>query len=244
MKYTLRDFFPTCTASRRKVIVISTLIVMFVGLFVAGVIMIRRAKVRVDRLDTYGHMCQLKASLDGYEDEHGTLPPLNLRDNQGIPSQSWRALILPYTSLGISTQLNLSEPWNSDYNRKIINSVLPDDWRCFAKHSWNKKFPVSTYILAYVGRESIWDAKTGFPKGTTTEHPDAILLIWIPEGKFHPLQPGDITEEEVRERVEKGEEVLFIAAGDGYRYGIVTIVRGELTFPTWQQVLDRRESRN
>ena len=172
----------------------------------------------------------MRAALALYESDHGTLPPLCLRDNLGRPIQSWRALILPPWGFGISTQLNLSQPWNSDFNRQIIDSIPPGDWVWFARDRAEMKPPVSTHILAYLGRGSIWDAKTGLPKGKIKEHPDAIMLIWVPQSSLHPLQPGDITEEEVRERVEKGEEILFCAADEGYRYGIVTIERGELVF--------------
>jgi hypothetical protein len=153
-------------------------------------------------------------------------------------------LILPYLGFGISTQLNLSQPWSSDYNRSLMDGVPPGDWVWFALNRPEVESSVSTRILAYLGRESMWDAITGMPKGKMGEHPDAVLLVWIPKGNHHPLQPGDITGEEVRERVEQGQEVLFISAGEGYRYGIITIEQGELAFHTWQEELDRREGRH
>ena len=230
MKMAPKPFVPKSAISRRKVAVICTLIVMSVGLFVAGVNMLSRAKATAERSVAIGRLSQMRIALVLHEEDHGTLPPLNLRDDQGIPIQSWRALILPRLGLGISTQLNLSQPWNSDHNRQIIDSSPLGDWVGFALRREKITSPVSTHILAYLGRGSIWDAKTGLPKGKMTEHPDAIMLIWIPRGHLHPLQPGDITEEEVRERVAKGELVLFSAAGDSGRFGNVTIERGELVF--------------
>ena len=230
MKTAPSSLVPKITASRRKVAVICTLIVMSVGLFVAGVNMLSRAKARAERLVAIGRLSQMKLALHIYERDHGTLPPLNLRGNQEVPIQSWRALILPQLGLENSTQLNLSQPWNSDHNRQIIDSVPSRFWVFFALRTEQLTSPVSTHILAYLGQGSIWDAKTGLPKGKMTEHPDAIMLIWIPRGHLHPLQPGDITEEEVRERVAKGQVVLFHAAGDRGRYGNVTIERGELVF--------------
>jgi len=54
------------------------------------------------------------------------------------------------------------------------------------------------------------------------------------------MQPGDITEEEVRKMVEDGHEVLFVMAGTRHGYGAVTIERGGLAFHTWQESLDQR----
>jgi hypothetical protein len=230
MKKTPDSLVPKSTASKGKVVVICTLIVMIVCLFVVGLNMLSRAKARAERITAIGRLSQMRLALEIYEGDHGTLPPLYLRDDLGIPIQSWRALILPQLGLGNSTQLNLSQPWNSDHNRHIINSVPSQFWVRFALRTEQMTSPASTHILAYLGRESIWDAKTGLPKGKTTEHPNAIMLIWIPRGHLHPLQPGDITEEEVRERVAKGHEVLFSAAGDRGRYGNVTIEQGELAF--------------
>jgi len=213
---------------RRAVVII--LIVVSIGLLVAGGILVRRQQASANRNEAYGRMCQMRVALQSYESEHGRLPPLCLRNDHGDAIQSWRALILPYLSDSFPSNLNLSQPWSSDFNRIIIESIPQGDWVWFFRDRRNVPSPLSTNILAYVGRKSIWDTKTGLPKGKTTELPDAILLIWIPRGNLHPLQPGDISEEEVRERLEEGEEVLFIAASSGYRYGVVTLERGELEF--------------
>jgi hypothetical protein len=220
--------FPKSPTSRRAVVIILT--IASIGLFVAGGVLVRRQQALADQCEAIGQMCQMRIALQSYEFEHGTLPPLCLRNDHGVAIQSWRALILPYTNISFPINLNLSQPWSSDFNRKIIDSIPKREWRCFRRPGRNVESPVSTHVLAYVGRESIWDTKTGLPKGQSTEHPDAILLIWIPRSSLHPLQPGDITEEEVRARLENGEELLFIAASRGYSYGVVTLNQGELVF--------------
>lgn len=233
--------------TRRKLVVRGTLLAMITALLAAGVIWLNRAQERGRQLVAYGRLSQMRLALQMYEDDYGTLPPLSLRDSAGTPTQSWRALISQYLGGGFNKQLeqlDLSQPWNSDHNREITDRVSPNDWAWFALDGSRMTLPVSTKLLADVGRESIWDAGTGLPKGKTTEHPNVVLLVWIPRGNLHPLQPGDITEEEVRERVEQGERVFFIAAGEEYGYGIITIERGELAFHTWQEVLDQRDRRH
>jgi hypothetical protein len=235
------------TSSKRKTLVICTLIAMLVGVLVAGAIMFSQASAAARRIQAYGRLAQMRLALQLFEEEHGALPPLYLRDNLGEPIQSWRALILPY--LGgelprLSKQMDLSQRWNSDSNDSLIAGVPPEDWVWFAWDRPQTRQAISTHIVAYLGRASIWDARTGLPRGKTTEHPDAVLLIWIAKGNVHPLQPGDITEEEVRERIGKGEELLFLAASSSSSTGIVTIERGEVVFRTWQQVLDRKKGRH
>lgn len=233
--------------TRRKFVVRGALLAMIAALLAAGVVWLNQAKERGRQLVAYGRLCQMRLALQMYEDDYGTLPPLSLRDTARTPTQSWRALISPYMGSRFDDQLeqlDLSQPWNSEQNRGIIDKVSPNRWACFALDGSQMPLPVTTKLLAYVGRESFWDAGTGLPMRKTTEHPDAVLLVWIPKGNLHPLQPGDITEEEIRKRVENGEVVVFIAAGSGHRYGIITIERGELAFHTWQQELDRREGRD
>ncbi len=223
----------------------ATLIVTMVGLMVAGASWLAREQEKGRQLVAAGRLSQMKLALQIYEDDHGTLPPLQLRDNEGSPKQSWRALISPYIGGGFTNQLeqlDLSQRWDNDHNRGIMDKVSQDRWACFALDGSKMTLPVTTKLLAYVGRESIWDTSTELPKGKMTENPDAILLVWIPQGKLHPLQPGDITEEEIRKVVEGGQDVLFITAGS--RWGIVTIERGELVFHSWRQVIDQREGRH
>ena len=245
MEKTSAPIFPIARASRRRVVVIYTLIAMFVGLLVAGGIMLSHAKATADRMIAVGRLSQMVTALWIYEDENGTLPPLCLRDKLGAPLQSWRALVLPHLgSPELPKQMDLSQPWNSDFNRRLTDAVPPENWVWFALKR-PTTLPISTHILAYVGRGSIWDERTGLAKGRMSEHRGAILLVWVPESNFHPLQPGDITEEEVRERVEKGQQILFVAADrETGSSGIVTLERGELVFRTRQQLPDRREGRH
>lgn len=225
----------------KRAIFVCILLVILAGVLVA----FSRAKAKANLFVASSRLSQMRLALEMYEDDHGTLPPLVLRGSDGIPTQSWRALISRYLGVGKQLeQLDLSQPWNSNHNRRIADNVPHDDWGWFALDRSQITEPVSTHILAYVGRESIWYPGTGLPKGKTPEHPNAISLIWIPKGSLHPLQPGDITEEEVRELVTSGKVVLFIKARASFGWGVVKIEQGELAFHTWQEELDRREGQH
>jgi hypothetical protein len=183
----------------------------------------------------------MRLALQLYQQEHGALPPLCVRDNRGKPIHSWRALMLPYLESQWFERLDLSQPWNSDNNRTVINDVPPEEWAWFARDLPSQRSPALTHIFASIGPNSIWEDTTGLPKGTTGERGNSILLISLPESTIEPMQPGDVNEDDVRKMVEAGHEVLFIMAGTPHGYGIVTIDSDGLVFPSWQDVLDRRE---
>ena len=171
-------------------------------------------------------------ALHNYEQAYGTLPPLFVCNKQGKPIHSWRALIVPYIEFESLKRLDLSQPWDSQYNRGVANSIAPGEWDRWAGGVGFERLPVSTCILALLGKDSIWDPTTGLPKGTLRRNPDAILLVSVPESDIHPLEPRDITEEEVQALIKGGKEVLFIKASryTGCEYGIVRMDRGKLVF--------------
>ena len=223
-------------------IITATLIVTIVCLLVLVALAVKQARHAALRLFAESRLSQIRLALQNYETANGALPPLCLRDKQGKPIQSWRALILPYTPYAEREwprRLDLCQPWNSDSNRKVIESIPPAEWVGFARDRPTDQWPAHTHIFALVGPDSIWDAKTGLPKGKTKRRPDKILLISVPESNVEPLQPEDITEDKVRKLVEDGQEVLFIMAGVQYGYGAVKIEGGSLVFPTWQEELER-----
>ena len=94
--------------------------------------------------------------------------------------------------------------------------------------------PVVTHLVALVGKDSIWDPKTGLPK--KRKNPHDVWLISIPESDIHPLEPRDVTEEELRTRIDHGEKVFFVTAGEyGEEYGTVRIEGERLVFRNYQE---------
>ena len=158
-----------------------------------------------------------------------------LRDSRGRPIQSWRALVVPYIEMDSLKPLDLSQPWDSAGNRKIIDKVPQHDWGWFARDIPTDRPPPVTYLFAWTGADSLWDAKTGLPRGTIRENPKAVLLISVPKSTIHPLEPRDLTEVQVRALVEDGQEVLFIQADVSGGYGLVTMDHGRLVFKTWRE---------
>ena len=233
MMHSQKSSFATAKPQGLRDVVIWCLVAGVVVLVAVGVVLeLDSARRLTLRKLALARLCDMRLVLEVYEEQHGTLPPLCVRDNSGTPIHSWRALVLPgLRVVDPSAPLDLSQPWNSDDNRMIIDSVPPRKWRRFARDEPQSEAPVYTHILAYRGGDSIWDTN-GLPRGKTTEFPDAVLLVSIPKGSIHPLQPGDITEDEVRNLVRNGHEVFFIKAGWARHADIVTIEGENLVFQT------------
>lgn len=208
-----------------------TLAAMAAFVIVFGAIKLNEAKQKARQISAYGRLSQMRLALLLYEDEHGSLPPPTLRDEQGNPSHSWRTLILPYLGGHKFPPIpDLTQPWDSAINRNLIDGIPIDRWVWFNGGHTTISSPPATHILAYVDSNTNWVASSNLPSEATNQPPAAVLLIWVPTSNVHPLQPGDITELEVRQRVEAGEELLFIAAGEGSSYGLVSIEAGKLVF--------------
>jgi hypothetical protein len=217
--------------SRRAKYTVTVVLVVAVGCFLGWLVpAVKHAKQAARRCAAHGRLCQMRLALENYERSNGTLPPICLKDDQGKPLQSWRALILPHLELESLKRLDLSQSWDSKANREIIAAVPQNDWMWFARDvTPPERGCIVTQLVALIGKDSVWDAKTGLPKKQRDPHD--IWIISIPESDIHPLEPRDVTEEELRARVDRGEEVFFIN-GERSGYGTVRIKDGKLMFDT------------
>jgi hypothetical protein len=193
---------------------------------------IRNACKAARQSRAYGRLYQMSFALQMYEDANGQLPPLWQRDGRGRSLHSWRVMLLPYLEARDDfKKLDLAKPWNSEPNCTVLRSSQA--WGYFAGEDryfagGNLPHPHTISILALVGRDSVWNAETGIPKANTAACSDRILLIHVPHSDIEPWEPRDITEEELRTRVEQREEVFFIDANK--KYGKVQIANGNLVF--------------
>jgi hypothetical protein len=218
--------------SNMRLFVAAILIAAVGGGIVALRFAIKKARHAAQISAAYGRLCQMRMVVQDYERAQESLPPLFLRDARGRPIQSWRAIVFPYWTASLQSlkQLDLSQPWDSADNRRIIDKAPQVEWGLFARDIAPDDPPHANHLFAWTGADSLWDAKTGLPKGTIREHPDAVLLISVPESSIHPLEPRDLSEEQVRALVEAGQEVLFVRAGGDWDYGLVKLDHGRLVF--------------
>ncbi len=106
----------------------------------------------------HADMNRLKAigiALQNYHDVHKHFPDVAIRDAKGEPLLSWRVAILPYLKQDqLYKQFHLDEPWDSEHNRKLIDS-MPDVFRSFQTP------PGRTRFLAPVGESLAFTPEKG-----------------------------------------------------------------------------------
>lgn len=100
-------------------------------------------------------------AMHNYEFDHGRFPDAVIWDGQGSPLLSWRVLLLPYLDQQeLYDQFDLSQPWDSEHNKKLI-SRIPDVYQNeFIAKQTNKTnllFPVSASLST--------EQSTMFPSG-------------------------------------------------------------------------------
>ena len=71
------------------------------------------------RAQSANELKQIGLAIHNYEAANGHLPA-DIRDADGKPILSWRVQLLPYLEQEhIYRQLRLTEPWDSDHNKKV-----------------------------------------------------------------------------------------------------------------------------
>lgn len=76
-----------------------------------------------------GNMATIVAVWRAYVDQHGGPPPLVTHDESGQPMHSWRLLLARFEKPDDFAGYNMSEPWNSQNNRKYLMR-MPPYFRC------------------------------------------------------------------------------------------------------------------
>jgi hypothetical protein len=73
------------------------------------------------------HLLKIALAIHDYADAHSLhLPPAAIKDDSGRPLLSWRVAILPYLGddeKALYNQFRLDEPWDSSYNRALLQYV-------------------------------------------------------------------------------------------------------------------------
>ena len=201
-------------------VLIAAVVMVLLGAAITAVFCIRQARRDAARSRAFGRLCQLRLSLEIYEDLHGTLPPRLLQDRHGNPTHSWLALVLSQLEQkAIFDKLDASKGWDTATNADAIKLGRPF-WDWFSEDGY---FP-----CALKSEASIWDPESGSPRGLLKQFPDSIVLIAVPLNGVHPLQPFGIDKKDLRQALEAGQEVLFISC-DGV-YGTVRIEDGDITY--------------
>lgn len=191
---------------------------------------------------------QMKAvglALHQYQNEYGCLPPAVLKNEEGTPIHSWRALLLPQMESYFKNQdqpLNyrFNEPWNSHHNQMIGSSNLD-----LYRGEWPLKdgSDLKTKIVAIVDDSSYWPPSKDchqLPRDNRTQK--RIVLMAIPSSGGLWNEPIDASLDALHTLIERkafapfGTYVLF---DNGE---LTWLSPDDITIPNLQKLLTTRES--
>ncbi len=218
---------PSPPRTRRTMITLAIALVAALAIYATWT-SIDKCRREAIQMSAIGHLGWMTLALENYEWDHGSLPPLYLRGDDGRPLRSWRTLLLPTLECEAQfEEIDLSQPWNSPSNRRAAEGFPEYCQDLYHQYAHQQTYG-RTHLVALVGTGSIWDQETGIPRGQLKEHPNAVVLISLPHSDVAVWEPRDITENELLARVKDGQEVLFVTAGRSY--GLVGFNNGRLTF--------------
>lgn len=145
---------------------------------------------------------QMKAiglALHEYQNEHGCLPPAVVRDEQGNPLHSWRAILLPYLKTtrpfkDCQLDYRFDEPWNSPHNQQVAEknpTLFRGDWK-FSQNAPPIEGIRNSKLVAVIDESTYWPENRTLQIGE-----DRVILIEVPELPGLWNEPTDITLDEL-----------------------------------------------
>lgn len=118
----------TPAGRQRRLTVLAASLLMATGLVIFGLIAViqfggdsisRLANNQV-RSSSIRNLERIALAMNNYAVDHGTYPPPMVRDSNGLPLHSWRALLLPYLDeQPLADQYNYNLPWNDPANLEL-----------------------------------------------------------------------------------------------------------------------------
>jgi hypothetical protein len=143
------------------------------------------------------HVCSqnlrlIAEALAAYEDQHGSLPPAYVADDQGTAMHSWRVLLLPYLGeRGLYEQYDFSQPWDSEHNKQLITR-MPDVYACPADPD-AQVLGESNYMVI-VGRGTLFPGAASRSRFQIADSLDTTIAVVETRVQGYPwTQPRDLT---------------------------------------------------
>lgn len=175
-----------------------TLIQMFVGLLILGVVVAlflpapRRAREAARRTQCKNNLKQIGLALHNYHDVWGTFPPACTFDADGKPLHSWRTLLLPYLDqAALYNKIDFSKAWDDPANAEVFKTLV-HTYSCPSSPSPQGQ----TAYLAVVGEKSVLgQARSKTIKEITDGTANTLLVIEVPyEYSVQWMEPRDADE--------------------------------------------------
>ena len=176
--------------------------------------------------DCRDNMRLIASAMLAYEEDHGTLPPAFVADENGEPMHSWRVLLLPYLGLqGLYDEYRFDEPWDSEHNKKLVTR-MPTAYSCPSDSGF--EFGETNYAVI-TGKGMLFD---GASKPSTRSVADGaantVLLVEVSESQIPWTCPQDVSAARISWNINRDPKGIgshhpagsHVAMADGkvYRY--------------------------
>jgi hypothetical protein len=141
---------------------------------------------------TLAHLKRLGVMFHAYHEKKGHFPPAYLADAEGKKLHSWRVLLLEIEFPELFAKIKLSEPWNSDHNKKLA-SLIPYFYISPQSVKGERGQQVTTDYSVLVDDISVFPGSEGRALADiTTDHASTILIIEVPGFSVHWMEPTDL----------------------------------------------------
>ena len=167
------------------------------GIVVTVTVLIFFPAVRAARSVAQERSCEANlrkiwAAMQSYEEEHGTLPPAFIPDENGKPKHSWRVLILPFLDEeGLYSRYDFDETWNSPTNAQLIG-YMPDVYACPADIDASPSIGETSYMLL-VGKDTFFPGAEPTSINDLADDPaTTIMVAETPVAGVNWMEPKDL----------------------------------------------------
>lgn len=178
-----------------------------------------------------GRMHKIRQALLEYEFAHGAFPPVYTVDEFGMPSTSWRVLILPFMEeSGLLQQYDQSQPWDSPTNAPLI-AQIPD---CYEPRYGNQANAEGlTPFVAVTGNGTLFDSPATIDDHWNSSRKHEAIVICNNRRMVPWTKPDDCSLKEfqaILKSLKEPDSSLWVFCLD--QIEIAKPIHGELADPT------------
>jgi hypothetical protein len=161
---------------------------------------------------------QIGTALQSYHDVYRAFPPAYITDKDGRPLYSWRVLLLPFINQEyLYNKLHLDEPWDSPYNKPILDSYKPyNDFVCIDLPNKNE---LNTSYVMIVGPDTISDGPHSKNLHDIADGAwNTIFAVEIANSGIHWAEPRDLKADEINYRINDPDHKGISSCHKGYAH--------------------------
>jgi hypothetical protein len=225
--------------------IIYAFIILFFGIICTGLLLpcYSKAGHAAYRAACTNNLKQIGLALHNYHSATHYFPPATGRDENRKPSISWRFYIL--TMLDYTYNKTFSwkkrEPWNSPYNKKVLDQIKPEAYKCPSDHI--DANGLTTSYVAVIGPGTAW-REDGTVK--LSDLPDGgvhtVMVIEVVNSGVYWAEPRDLTVDEALEGLKTGKGLRISTAHPSkinvlFANGSVSSLPSKMPISLWKKLL-------